>query len=134
LHGGAADRGFQIDLEALLPRDRSPGSLHEGLDLVQGEAAIFVRVHSFEDPLVSRLNSCKEMVPSPSLSIKLNIIRIIMPRPILPGPIKPTRRIMPGPMAPRPSPGGASNQGHNPSPSRFLEIIFNAAARGLGAL
>src|SRR5262249_41545412 len=39
----------------LLLRSRSPGSLHEGLDLVQSEAAIFVRVHCLEDPLVSRL-------------------------------------------------------------------------------
>src|SRR5262249_7461395 len=39
----------------LLLRSRSPGSLHECLDLVQGEAAIFVRVHCLEDPLVSRL-------------------------------------------------------------------------------
>jgi hypothetical protein len=36
-------------LNTLLPRKRSPGSLHEGLDLVQGEAAIFVSVHSLED-------------------------------------------------------------------------------------
>src|SRR5262249_5571425 len=39
----------------LLLRGRSSGSLHECLDLVQGEAAIFVRVHCLEDPLVSRL-------------------------------------------------------------------------------
>src|SRR5215470_2518869 len=39
----------------LLLRSRSPGSLHEGLDFVQGEATIFVRVHCFEDAFVSRL-------------------------------------------------------------------------------
>jgi hypothetical protein len=38
-----------------LLRNRSPGSLHEGLDLLQGEATIFVGIHGFEDPLVSRL-------------------------------------------------------------------------------
>jgi hypothetical protein len=40
---------------ALLPRNRSPGSLHKGLHLLRSELAIFVGVHSFEDPLVSRL-------------------------------------------------------------------------------
>src|SRR5260221_4349530 len=39
----------------LLPRSRSPASLPESPDLVQGEAAIFLRVHCLEDPPVTRL-------------------------------------------------------------------------------
>src|SRR5260221_1949833 len=39
----------------LLPRSRSPASLPESPDLVQGDAAIFLRVHCLEDPLVTRL-------------------------------------------------------------------------------
>ena len=31
-------------LKVLLLRDRPPGSLHEGLDFLEGKAAIFVRV------------------------------------------------------------------------------------------
>jgi hypothetical protein len=49
------DEAVATGPRSLLPRNRSPSSLHEGLDLVQGEAAIFVGVHSLEDPLVSRL-------------------------------------------------------------------------------
>jgi hypothetical protein len=52
--GLSPDLAVQIGL-ALLPRNQSPGSLHEGLDLLQGEAAILVGVHCSEDPLVSRL-------------------------------------------------------------------------------
>jgi hypothetical protein len=52
--GLSPDLALQIGL-ALLPRNRSPGSLHEGLDLLQSEAAILVGVHCSEDPLVSRL-------------------------------------------------------------------------------
>jgi hypothetical protein len=48
------DLGFQIGL-TLLPRNRSPGSLHEGLHLLQSEAAIFVGIHCLEDSFVSRL-------------------------------------------------------------------------------
>ena len=40
---------------ALLPRTRSPGSLHEGLHLLRSKSAIFVGVHPLEDSLVSRL-------------------------------------------------------------------------------
>src|SRR5260221_2276360 len=39
----------------LLPRSGSPASLPEGRDIVKGEAAIFLRVHCIEDPLVTRL-------------------------------------------------------------------------------
>ena len=41
--------------KSLLLQNRSPGSMHEGLDLLQGEAAIFVGVHCLEYPFVSRL-------------------------------------------------------------------------------
>jgi hypothetical protein len=41
--------------KGLLLLNRSPGSVYEGLDLLHGKAAIFVRVHRLEDPLVSRL-------------------------------------------------------------------------------
>src|SRR5262249_59899104 len=47
----------------LLPRSRSPASLPVGPYLVQGEAAIFVRVHCLEDPLVSRLKLLLPDVP-----------------------------------------------------------------------
>jgi hypothetical protein len=47
----------------LLSRSRSPASLPEGPDFVQGEAAIFVRVHCLEDPLVSRLKLLQSDVP-----------------------------------------------------------------------
>jgi len=39
----------------LLLRNWSPGSLHEGLDFLQGKAAIFIGVHCLEDALVGRL-------------------------------------------------------------------------------
>jgi len=48
---GFKDRSWK----ALLPRNRSPGSLHEGLHLLQSEAAIFVGIHCLEDSFVSRL-------------------------------------------------------------------------------
>src|SRR4051812_24723709 len=63
---------------ALLLRISSPGPLHIGLHLLRSESAIFVGVHSFEDPLVSRMKFLHEMVPSPSLSIRLKMRRIMM--------------------------------------------------------
>src|SRR6266542_1568687 len=39
----------------LLLRSRSSGSLHEGLHLLQSEAAIFIGVHRLEDAFVGRL-------------------------------------------------------------------------------
>jgi hypothetical protein len=56
----AAPRRFQSALgyplsTALLRRDRSPGSLHKRLHLLQGKAAIFISIHRLEDALVSRL-------------------------------------------------------------------------------
>ena len=38
-----------------MPRSRRPGSLHEGLDFLQGQDAIFVGVHCLENPLVGSL-------------------------------------------------------------------------------
>jgi hypothetical protein len=58
--------------------------LHEGLDFLQGKAAIFIGVHRLEDALVGRLKLLKETAPSPSLSIMAKSIRIIMPPCILP--------------------------------------------------
>src|SRR5262245_29194346 len=81
----------------LLLRGRSSSSLHECLDLVQGEAAIFVRVHCLEDPLVSRLKLLQSDGPVTITVHQTKSIRIIMPECILPGPIIPPRPIMPGP-------------------------------------
>jgi hypothetical protein len=39
----------------LLPRSRCPGSLDEGLDFLHRKHAVFVGIHRFEDPFVSRL-------------------------------------------------------------------------------
>jgi hypothetical protein len=38
-----------------LPRNRSPGPVHERLHLLQGKLAIFVAVHCLENSFVSRL-------------------------------------------------------------------------------
>jgi hypothetical protein len=40
---------------SLLLRNRSPGSVHERLHLLQGDDAIFVGIHCLEDSFVSRL-------------------------------------------------------------------------------
>ena len=94
--------------DRLLRRNRSPGPLHERLHLLLGKPAIFVAIHRLENPFVSRLKlRAMGLVPSPSLSIRLKIMRImnggaIAPPPIIPPPIVPPPIIpvVPGPIIP----------------------------------
>lgn len=50
-----AGRPVRRHLVALFLRYVSSGTLHEGLHLLEGEAAVFFGVHCIEDALVGRL-------------------------------------------------------------------------------